>query len=101
MTRTIEAANGILTLKVGDQVALKDGRVLKVAELNAGFGKIKLVDGQGGVVFSNPRDILRLVEEVIEAIEKTKDLWSWLKSSAVAQVATTIGKFIHGIFKKG
>jgi hypothetical protein len=93
MERQIVGSKQVLSIKEGDKVQLVDGRTLTVSETNTGNGKVKLVGDDGSVVFSNPRDILRIMEEVVEAVEKAKGLWAWLRS-------TVLVKIIVGFFKK-
>lgn len=93
MERQIVGSKQVLSIKEGDKVQLVDGRTLTVSETNTGNGKVKLVGDDGSIVFSNPRDILRIMEEVVEAVEKAKGLWSWLRSTVLVQI-------IVGFFKK-
>lgn len=77
--RSITIANGLqVTLKVDDKVELKDGRILKVKKTHGLFGKIELVGEDDSVAYAKPVDIIRIVEEVIQAVQEAKGLWALL-----------------------
>ena len=92
MQKQVIISTGEPTLiKQGDKVELKDGRVLNVGDVNAPFGKIKMQDDQGGVAYVKPADIIRIIQEVVAAVEESKTLWKVLLG-AIA--------FIKSLFKK-
>jgi hypothetical protein len=96
--KNVTIANGLqVTLKTNDKVELLDGRILTVKTPYGRFGKVELVGEDNSVAFAKPIDIIRIIQDVVETVERAKGFWAWFKNS---EIGTTVIQFIKSKFGK-